>query len=66
MNLQFKYFLVRGKINPTLILTTSKDFVWERLCGPGGYCAKIYRTRRGAENAGGTVRPCDKHGVESK
>jgi hypothetical protein len=59
-------FLVRAKTNPMLILTVSGEFVPESLCGPGGYCAKLYKSRRGAENAGSnvTVHPCTEYGVE--
>lgn len=60
-------FLVRAKANPMLILTVSGEFVPESLCGPGGYCVKLYKTRRGAENAGSnvTVHPCTEYGVEA-
>lgn len=61
-------FLVRSKINPTLILTISGEFVPESLCGPGMRCAKIYKTRRGAEHIGTeasrTIHPCTSQGVE--
>lgn len=52
-------YIVRGGINPKLILTTTGDLKPEILCGPGGYCAKVYKTRAGAERSasayGGTV-----------
>lgn len=63
-------FLVRSKINPALILTVSGEFIPESLCGPGMRCAKIYKTRRGAENVGSndsrTIHPCNEYGVEIK
>lgn len=64
------HFLVRSKINPMLVLTVSGEFIPESLCGPGGRCAKLYKTRRGAENVGTndsrTVHPCNEYGVEIK
>lgn len=62
------HYLVRAKRNPALIYTVSGEFIHESFCGPGGRCAKIYKTRRGAENVGTnesrTVHECDKYGVE--
>lgn len=59
------HYLVRSKSNPILILTVSGEFVPESLCGPGMHCARIYKTRRGAENSDtGTVHTCDQYGVE--
>lgn len=59
-------FLVRSKANPKLVLTVSGAFIPESLLGPGGYCAKLYKTRRGAEKAGAhvTVHPCTENGIE--
>jgi hypothetical protein len=61
-------YLVRSQANPKLILTVSGEFVPESLCGPGGFCAKLYKTLRGAENAGAnvTVHPCTEYGVEEQ
>ncbi len=50
-------FIVRSKLNPTLILTTSGEFVWEGIVGPGGeHSAKIYKRRSSASKVrGGNV-----------
>lgn len=67
INMTMNRFLVRSKTNPSLILTVSGEFMHEAACGPGGRCAKLYKTRRGAENAGSniTVHPCTEYGVET-
>ncbi len=59
-------FLVRSQANLALILTVSGEFIPEALCGPGGHCAKLYKTRRGAEKARAhvTVHPCTENGIE--
>lgn len=61
-------YLVRAISNPRLVLTVSGEFMLDSMCGPGGRCAKIYKTRRGAEKAGATgcttVHPCTVQGVE--
>ncbi len=66
INMKMDRFLVRSKNNPKLILTVLGEFVAESLCGPGMYCAKLYKTRRGAERSGAevTVHPCTEYGVE--
>lgn len=42
-------FICRSKVNPKLILCTNGDWMSENLVGPGGYAAKVYKTRKGAE-----------------
>lgn len=66
LNMTVNRYLVRSATNPALILTVSGEFIPESLCGPGGRCAKLYKTRRGAERAGShvTVHPCTEHGIE--
>ncbi len=63
-------YLVRSKINPTLILTVTGEFFPESLIGPGMRSAKIYKTLRGAQNVGTensrTIHPCTFQGVEIK
>jgi hypothetical protein len=44
-------FIVRSSVNPKLILCTNGEFIAESLCGPGGYSAKVYKTRQGASSA---------------
>jgi hypothetical protein len=41
-------YLVLGELNPKLILCTDGDFHAPSMVGPGGYCAKVYRTEAGA------------------
>jgi hypothetical protein len=63
------YYLVRSKRNPHLILTTSGEFIPESLLGPGGRCAKLYKTLRGAMAVGTddsrTVHSCNAYGVDA-
>lgn len=42
-------FICRSKVNPKLILCTNGDWLPEPMVGPGGFSAKVYKTRRGAE-----------------
>lgn len=42
-------FIVRSEINPKLILCTDGEWYPEGQVGPGGWSAKIYKTRKGAE-----------------
>jgi len=44
-----KTYIVRSKVNPALILCTNGEFLPEQQVGPGGYSAKLYKTRKGAE-----------------
>ncbi len=66
LDMTVNWFLVRSKANPALILTMSGEFIHEAACGPGGHCAKLYKTRRGAEKSGAyvTVHPCTENGIE--
>lgn len=68
MNKTQTRYLVRSKTNPMLILTVSGEFISESQCGPGGHCAKLYKTRRGAEKSGTsvTVHRCNDQGIESE
>lgn len=43
-------YIVRSAINPSLILCTNDEFVYEGCVGPGtNLSAKTYKTRRNAE-----------------
>lgn len=44
-------YIVRSGSNPAMILTTSGEFKPQSMVGPGGYCAKVYKTKHGAELA---------------
>ena len=61
-------YLVRSGVNPALILCTDGEFHADAQVGPGGWCAKLYKTRRGADAVRGgdaiIVRGCDEFGVE--
>lgn len=46
-------FIVRSQTNPALIFCTNGDWMTQSLVGPGGYCAKVYKTRAGAERVRG-------------
>lgn len=47
-------YIVRSEINPSLILCTNGEFVYEGCVGPGTQLsAKIYKTRRNAEKVRG-------------
>jgi hypothetical protein len=49
-------FIVRSQGNPKMIYCTDGDFHHETQCGPGGFCAKVCKTERGARAVrGGTV-----------
>jgi hypothetical protein len=47
-NIARKY-LIRSRVNPALVLCTDGEFHAEVQVGPGGWCAKIYKTERGAD-----------------
>ena len=67
MSREATHFLVRSIVNPRLVLTTLGEFLDQSMLGPGGRSAKLYKTRRGAENATsgrGTVHACNDLGVE--
>lgn len=44
-------YIVRSKKNPKLILCTDGEFHYENYVGPNGYCAKLYKTKGGAERS---------------
>lgn len=47
-------YIVRSAINPSLILCTNGEFIYEGVIGPGSDIgAKIYKTRRNAEKVRG-------------
>lgn len=52
-------YMVISEINPALILCTDGNFHGRALVGPGGYCAKIYKTEAAAKkhNPGRKVIP---------
>lgn len=37
-------YVVLGSVNPALILCTDGAFHAKSMVGPGGYCAKVYKT----------------------
>lgn len=41
-------YLVRSSINPAMIYCTDGQFHPERQCGPGGWSAKLYKTKTNA------------------
>ncbi len=45
-------FIARNKTNPALIRTAGNDWKPARLCGPGGYAAKMFQTEAGAAKHG--------------
>lgn len=47
-------YIVRSAINPSLILCTNGEFLYEGVIGPGtDIAAKTYKTRRNAEKVRG-------------
>ena len=42
-------YIIRSSVNAKLILCTTGEFKPESMVGPGGYCAKAYRTLVGAQ-----------------
>jgi hypothetical protein len=47
-------YIVRSAINPSLILCTNGEFIYEGVIGPGhDIAAKVYKTRRNAEKVRG-------------
>lgn len=47
-------YIVRSAINPSLILCTNGEFIYEGRIGPGtDMQAKVYKTRRNAEKVRG-------------
>ena len=42
-------YVVISNVNPALILCTDGEFRTRSMCGPGGYCAKVYKTEAGAK-----------------
>ena len=52
-------YIVISNINPALILCTDGEFHAKSQCGPGGYCAKVYKTDAGARKShpGRTIQP---------
>lgn len=60
-------YIARSTTNPVMVYCTDDDFHHEKQCGPGGFCARIYRTHRGASAVRSgtvTVHACDERGVE--
>ena len=55
-------YIVISQINPALILTTTGEFHARGQCGPGGYCAKVYKTEAAARKShpGRTIKPLAK------
>lgn len=51
-------YVVISNVNPALILCTDGDFHARSMVGPGGYCAKVYKTAEAAQkhNPGRIVR----------
>ena len=43
-------YILRSRQNPKLVLCKGGAWRPESLVGPGGYAAKVYRTRTGAES----------------
>lgn len=41
-------YIVRSNLNTAMLFCTDGDFHHETQCGPGGFCAKVYKTERGA------------------
>ncbi len=41
-------YIVRSAINPAMIYCTDGHFHADKQCGPGGWCAKVYKTERRA------------------
>jgi hypothetical protein len=52
-------YIVISDINPALILCTDGEFHNRSQVGPGGWCAKVYKTEAGARKShpGRVVRP---------
>ena len=52
-------YMVISDVNPALVLCTDGDFHGRTMVGPGGYCAKIYKTEASAQkhNPGRKVIP---------
>ena len=44
-------YLVLGAVNPKLVLCTDGEFHALSMVGPGGYCAKLYKTEAGAKRS---------------
>jgi len=49
-------YIVRSHQNPVMILTTIGEYKPASMVGPGGYCARVYKTRARAQVA------ADRHG----
>ena len=51
---QTTQYIVRSEVNPSLVLCTNGEFVYEGCIGPGhNLAAKVYKTRKGAEKVRG-------------
>lgn len=60
-------FIARSVANPAMVFCTDGEFHHETQVGPGGWCSKLYKTRRGAAAVrGGTVtaHACNDQGIE--
>lgn len=60
-------YLARSTTNIRMIYCTDGEFHHETECGPLGFCAKLYKTERGALAVrGGTVTAhrCNELGIE--
>lgn len=44
-------YLVLGAVNNNLVLCTDGEFHVKSVVGPGGYCAKVYKTEAGARRS---------------
>lgn len=61
------HYMVRSSTNAKMIYCTDGDFHHEMQCGPGGFCAKLYKTSKGASavrNGSVTVHACNSDGVD--
>lgn len=49
-------YIARSKDNTKMLRCTDGDFHHETQCGPGGFCARVYKTQRAARAVrGGSV-----------
>lgn len=62
-------YLTRSTTNSRMIYCTDGEFHHDTQCGPGGFCAKLYKTARGAAAVRGstvTVHRCNELGVKER
>lgn len=57
-------YVVIGSVNPNAILCSDGKFHARSMVGPGGYCAKVYKTETGAKRSypDNPIRPLDEKG----